>query len=125
MRDDLPKLVRQFTQFEFNNNEDVKRYAKLVRTIGAELYLHTHFHASEVEAKLSRYRGRWYQFGMGAKVRARLVAARLRIGAEACKAWGVSGIKMHAAFEKHFVAPERTAKQAASRKRTGAFSVNV
>jgi hypothetical protein len=124
MRSDLPKLVQEFMNFEFTSNKDVARYAKLVRTIGAELYLHTHFHASEVEAKLSRYKGRWYHFGITAKVKARLVAARLRIGAEACKAWGVCGIKMAAAFEKHFVAPERAAKNGSNKKKAP-FQVHV
>jgi hypothetical protein len=110
MARDLIKLVQQFDAIEFASNEDLKKYAKLLRDLGAELYLRTHFHASEIEAKLSRYKGKWYHFGVVSRVRARLVSARLRIGAEGVKAWAVSGIKMHAAFEKHFVAPERAAR---------------
>ena len=124
-RTDLVKLVQAFEDIEFRSNEDISKYARICRAIGAELYLRQHFHASEIESRLSRYRGKWYHFGVTSKVKARLVAARLRIGAEGAKAFGVSGVKMHAAFEKHFVLPEREAKQRARHARTRGFDVNV
>ena len=122
---DLGKLVREFERIEFLTNEDVDRYCRISRAIGAELYLRMHFHASELEARLSRYKGKWYHFGVSSRVRARLVAARLRIGAEGFKAAGVAGVKMHAAFQRHFVEPERNARRASRHVRTRAKTFDV
>jgi hypothetical protein len=125
-RNDLAKLVQAFEDIEFRSNEDIAKYSRITRAIGAELYLRMSFHAAELEARLGKYRGRWYHFGVSSRVRARLVGARLRIGAEGFKAAGVAGVKMHAAFEKHFVQPEREAKgKARHAKARAGFDVNV
>ena len=125
-RNDLIKLVQAFEDIEFRSNEDISKYSRITRAIGAEMYLRMSFHASELEARLGKYKGKWYHFGVSSRVRARLVAARLRIGAEGFKAAGVAGVKMHAAFEKHFVAPERAAKSKARHSKSRApFDVHV
>jgi hypothetical protein len=124
-RKDLIKLVQAFEDIEFRSNADVVRYSRITRAIGAELYLRMNFHAAELEARLGKYKGRWYHFGITSRVRARLVAARLKIGAEGFKAAGVAGVKMAAAFEKHFVQPEREARRSRKRTRAGGFTVDV
>src|SRR5262249_40543987 len=124
MRNDLPALVRQFENIEFRSNKDVVEYAKLTRTLGEEMYLRMHFNASALEGKLRHYKGKWYHFGVSSKVKARLVAAHLRIGAAGAKAWGVAGGKMAAAFDKHFVAPEREAKPRKKPHRGSGFNID-
>lgn len=125
MARDLVKLVETFQDIELRNNEDIHQYEQLARAIGSELYLLMHFHADELEARLSRYTGKWYTFGVTSKARARLVSARLRIGAEGFKAAAVAGVKMHSAFVRHFVDPERIAKQRSEHVKGGDFDLNV
>lgn len=122
---DLTKLISEFQHIEIRSNEDIEKYEKLIRAIGSEIYLLMHFHADEIEAALSRYKGKWYTFGWEAKARARMVAVRLRIGAEAAKAMAVAGVKMHAAFHRHFVEPERMAKQRSTKSKSTSFNINV
>jgi hypothetical protein len=112
MAGDLVKLVQAFENIELRTDKDIKQYARLARAIGFEMYVRTHFHADELQSSLRRYKGRWYHFGLSTRWRSRLVASRLRIGAEGFKAAGIGGVQMAAAFERHFVQPEREARRA-------------
>jgi hypothetical protein len=124
MRNDLPRLIRQYENTEFRSNKDVVAYAKLTQTLGEEMYLRMHFHATALEAALKHYKGKWYHFGVTSRVRARIVAAHLRIGAAGCKAWGIAGVKMAASFDKHFVEPERIARGAPKAKKKSTFDID-
>lgn len=69
--------------------------------------------ADVVSAILAQYKGKWYTFGVQSKVRGKLVGAHLRVGAQAAKTLGLSGIKMYASFVKHFIQPEVEAERKA------------
>lgn len=124
MRDDLPGLMRQLENVEFRSNKDITAYGRLTRNIGEELYLRMHFQASDLEARLKHYKGKWYHFGVSSRVKAKIVSAHLRIGAEAAKAWGIAGVKMTASFDKHFAAPERAARGAKPKRPKSDFSID-
>lgn len=113
MSSNLPRLVAELERIEFNSDKDIDRYTRLIKAIGTELYLRAGLDAEVLQATLGRYKGRWYLFGVDVKVRAKLVAAHLKISAEAAKAYAVGAIRMHAAFRRHFVEPEQEAKRKA------------
>ena len=118
----LVQLVTDLEKIEFTSDRDIEKYAKCVRALAMELHLRVGMDADTVQAILSQYKGRWYTFGVASKIKARLVAAHMRVGAEAVKVLGVSAMKMHAAFRRHFVEPEMEARQAA-RHRAGSFRI--
>jgi hypothetical protein len=108
---------------EFHSDRDIREYAKLIRRMSQELHLRVGMDADVIQATLSEYKGKWYTFGLQSKVKARIVAAHLKVGAEASKLLGVSAVRMAAAFEKHFVQPEHDARRRASSGGRGKFEV--
>lgn len=122
-RTDLPKLVAQWQNVELASTKDLKAYAKLTRNIGQEMYLDMHFHAHELEARLRKYKGHWYTFGATSRIKARLVSARLKVGAEGFKVAGTAGTKMISAFERHFMMLERQARARRKKAKAGGFKL--
>ncbi|RSN53312.1 hypothetical protein [Actinomadura sp. WAC 06369] len=120
---DLVKLIQQLENLELETSKDVIAYGKLIRKIGNELYLQTYFRADELESALRNYQGKWYHFGASTKVRARLVTAHLRIGADGVAAWALGGVKMTNSFHKHFVGPERAAQGKPKTKPKSKFEI--
>ncbi|MFI8258885.1 hypothetical protein [Streptomyces filamentosus] len=110
------RMIYLVERIELRSDRDIVALCKAINRLGRELHLILGMRAEEVQGVLSTYKGKWYQFGAGSKVRARLVAAHLRVGAEAAKALGVAALKCAHAFDRHFVAPEREAKQQRSGK---------
>ncbi|MFE7516787.1 hypothetical protein ACFU8I_37010 [Streptomyces sp. NPDC057540] len=108
------RLIYAVERIELRNDRDILALAKAINRLGRELHLILGMRAEEVQGVLSTYKGKWYTFGAGSKVRARLVAAHLRVSAEAAKALGVGALKMAHAFDRHFVKPEQEAKRARS-----------
>lgn len=111
----LIQNLQKLMSMEIRNDKDIDLYTRRLKAVGSDLYLRIGMDADFIQARLSQYKGRWFEFGLGAKIRAKLVAAHLRVGAEAFKTGAVGAIKMNAAFRKHFVEPEREAKQAKHR----------
>jgi hypothetical protein len=108
---------------EFTTDKDITRYAQLVRRFAQEVYLRTSMDAEVIQATLSEYRGRWFEFGVGNKVRAKIVAAHLKVGAEGVKVLGVAAIRMDRAFQRHFVKPEHDARRARARGKARDFRI--
>lgn len=115
----LSKYIAELEKIEFNSDKDIDRYAKTLKRVSRELHQRIGMDADMLGATLGQYKGRWYEFGLGSKARGRLVAAHLRVSAEAVRACGVGAAKMHGAFRKHFVEPERQARAAQERSRRG------
>lgn len=108
---------------EFQTDKDIREYTKLIRKMSQELHLRVGMDADVIQAILSEYKGKWYTFGVQSKVKARIVAAHLKVGAEAAKLLGVSAVKMAAAFDKHFVKPEHDARRSSSRSKRKPFNI--
>ncbi|MDT0418860.1 hypothetical protein RM574_25600 [Streptomyces sp. DSM 41982] len=108
------RLIYAVERIELRSDKDILALGKAINYLGRELYLILGMRAEEVNGVLSTYRGKWYTFGAGARVKARLVSAHLKVSAEAAKALGVGALKMAAAFDRHFVQPEREARRKAS-----------
>ncbi|MGW3077875.1 hypothetical protein [Kitasatospora sp. NPDC001132] len=123
----LVRLVHQLERIEFTTDRDLFLYAKTLRAIGLELHMRIGMDADVVAAVLSQYKGKWYTFGLESKVRGKLVGAHLRAGSEAAKIVGLAGVKMYAAFVRHFVKPETEAAERARRNQgrggRGGFSI--
>ncbi|MFI8515355.1 hypothetical protein ACIGHB_29925 [Streptomyces sp. NPDC085460] len=107
------RMIYLIERIELRSDKDIVALCRAINRLGRELHLILGMRAEEVQGVLSTYRGKWYTFGASSRVRARLVAAHLRVGAEAAKALGVAALKTAHAFDRHFVAPEREAKQRA------------
>jgi hypothetical protein len=114
----LGQLIKQLDAIEFKTDRDLYNYAKILRSIGFELYMRIGMDADMVSAILSQYKGKWYTFGVQSKIRAKLVSGHLRAGSTAAKVLGLSGVKMYASFVKHFIRPEQEA-EAEARKGKG------
>ncbi|MDX2295873.1 MULTISPECIES: hypothetical protein [Streptomyces] len=110
------RMIYMIERIELRSDRDIVALCKAINRLGRELHLILGMRAEEVQGVLSTYKGAWYTFGASSKVRARLVAAHLRVAAEAAKALGVAALKTAHAFDRHFVAPEREAKQRARGK---------
>ncbi|MFF6794554.1 hypothetical protein ACFY9C_36425 [Streptomyces filamentosus] len=110
------RMIYLVERIELRSDRDIVALCKAINRLGRELHLILGMRAEEVQGVLSTYKGKWYAFGASSRVRARLVAAHLRVGAEAAKALGVAALKCAHAFDRHFVAPEREAKQQRSGK---------
>ncbi|MGW3378412.1 hypothetical protein [Streptomyces hydrogenans] len=110
------RMIYMVERIELRNDRDIVALCKAINRLGRELHLILGMRAEEVQGVLSTYKGAWYTFGASSRVRARLVAAHLRVGAEAAKALGVAALKTAHAFDRHFVQPEREAKQQARGK---------
>lgn len=109
---DVAKYANELDRIEFNSDKDIDLYAKTARRLAQELHLKIGMDADLLQGTLSQYRGRWFDFGnIGPKTRARLVAAHLKVAAEALKAFGSGATKMRGSFQKHFVKPERDARR--------------
>jgi hypothetical protein len=108
---------------EFRTDRDIIRYGQLVRKFAQEVFLRVSMDAEVIQATLSEYKGRWFEFGVGNKVRARLVAAHLKVGAEGAKVLGVAAVRMAKAFERHFVKPEHEARAAMARGKRAGFRI--
>ncbi|WP_371637724.1 hypothetical protein OG988_40660 [Streptomyces zaomyceticus] len=106
------RLIYAIERIEIRNQRDILALAKAINLLGRELHLILGMRAEEINGVLSTYKGAWYTFGASSKVKARLVSAHLKVSAEAAKALGVGALKMAAAFDRHFVQPEREAKNA-------------
>ncbi|SFD74470.1 hypothetical protein [Streptomyces aidingensis] len=104
-------MIARIERIELRSNRDVLALAKAINHLGRELHLILGMRAEELQATLGQYKGRWFTFGAGSKVRARLVAAHLKVSAEAAKALGVGALKMAHAFDRHFVKPEQEARR--------------
>lgn len=112
-------LIHAIERIEITSDKDILAMARAINHLGRELHLILGMRAEEIQGVLSTYKGRWYTFGAGSRVKARLVAAHLKVSAEAAKAIGVGALKMAHAFNRHFVEPEREARrqrQAPARK---------
>lgn len=111
----LVRLIHQLERIEFTTDRDLFLYAKVLRAIGLELHMRIGMDADVVAAVLSQYKGKWYTFGLESKARGKLVGAHLRAGSAAAKIVGLAGVKMYAAFVRHFVKPETEAAERAKR----------
>ncbi|MFE9341301.1 hypothetical protein [Streptomyces sp. NPDC007063] len=109
----VPALWAKLEKLEFRTDRDLYEYARILRAIGLELNMRVAMDADVVAAILSQYKGKWYTFGMQSKVRGKLVGAHLRVGASAAKTVGLAGVKMYAAFVRHFIQPEIEAEKKA------------
>ncbi|MFH9959733.1 hypothetical protein ACH4OX_36770 [Streptomyces roseolus] len=110
------RMIYMIERIELRSDRDIVALCKAINRLGRELHLILGMRAEEVQGVLSTYKGKWYHFGASNRVRARLVAAHLRVGAEAAKALGVAALKTSHAFDRHFVQPEREARQQARGK---------
>ena len=119
------RLIYAVERIEFTSDKDVLALAKAINHLGRELHLILGMRAEELYGVLSTYKGKWYTFGAGSKVRARLVAAHLKVSAEAAKALGVGALKMAHAFDRHFIKPEQEAKQRAQGKKPSRPSFTI
>lgn len=109
----LSALISKLEKVEFKTDRDLYEYARILRAIGLELNMRVAMDADVVSAILGQYKGKWYTFGLHSKARGKLVGAHLRVGAQAAKTLGLSGVKMYASFVKHFVQPEVEAEKKA------------
>lgn len=107
-------MIHRIERIEITSDKDVIALGKAINHLGRELHLILGMRAEELQAVLGQYKGRWYTFGAGSKVKARLVAAHLKVAAEAAKAIGVGALKMSHAFQRHFIAPEQEARRRAN-----------
>lgn len=105
------RLIHHVERIEFTSDKDVIALARAINHLGRELHLILGMRAEELQGVLSQYQGKWYHFGVNSKVRARLVAAHLKVSAEAAKAIGVGALKMAHSFNRHFVQPEQEARK--------------
>ncbi|NUW04314.1 hypothetical protein [Streptomyces sp. CAI 127] len=105
------RLIHLVERIEIRSDKDILALAKAINHLGRELHLILGMRAEEINGVLSTYKGKWYTFGASSRVKARLVSAHLKVSAEAAKALGVGALKMSAAFNRHFVVPEREARQ--------------
>ncbi len=116
----LVSLITKWEKLEITSDRDLYQYARLMRAIGQEMSLRLEMDGDWISALLSQYKGKWYTFGVQSKIRGKLVGAHLRLsGAGAAKIMGMSGVKMWAAFQRHFVKPELDAKAKAEAKKNG------
>ncbi|EST17896.1 hypothetical protein [Streptomyces niveus] len=109
------RLIYAIERIELRSDRDILALARAINHLGRELHLILGMRAEEVNGVLSTYKGKWYTFGASSRIKARLVSAHLKVSGEAAKALGVGALKMAHAFNRHFVVPEREAKQ----RRTG------
>ncbi|MET7303599.1 hypothetical protein [Embleya sp. NPDC005575] len=109
---DLVKLVTEWDKIEFESGDDIRRYRQLLQAIGSEMYTKVYMDADILAATLGAYKGKWFEFGAGVRLRARLVSSHLKVGAEGPKILGVAVAKMHSSYIRHFVNPELAAKAA-------------
>lgn len=112
------RLIYAIERIEFKSDKDILLLAKAINRLGRELHLILGMRAEEINGVLSTYKGKWYTFGASSRVKARLVSAHLKVSAEAAKALGVGALKMGHAFDRHFVKPEREAKERRTGKKT-------
>lgn len=105
------RMIYAVERIEIRSDRDILALAKAINHLGRELHLILGMRAEEINGVLSTYKGKWYTFGASSRVKARLVSAHLKVSAEAAKALGVGALKMAHAFNRHFVVPEREAKQ--------------
>ncbi|MGW3378134.1 hypothetical protein [Streptomyces hydrogenans] len=110
------RMINAVERIELRSDRDIVAMCRAINHLGRELHLILGMRAEEVQGLLSTYKGKWYHFGASNKVRARLVAAHLRVSAEAAKALGVAALKTSHALDRHFVQPEREARQQARGK---------
>ena len=110
------RLIHAIERIEIASDKDVLALAKAINHLGRELHLILGMRADELQGVLSQYQGKWYTFGAASRVKSRLVAAHLKVSAEAAKALGVGALKMAHSFDRHFVKPEREARQKAKGK---------
>lgn len=108
------RLIHLVERIEFRSDKDILTLAKAINHLGRELHLILGMRAEELNGVLSQYKGKWYHFGAGSRVKARLVSAHLKVSAEAAKALGVGALKMAHAFDRHFVKPEQEARRKAN-----------
>jgi hypothetical protein len=92
-------------EVEFRNNNDLADYCRKLRTILRRLSQEVAFAADELQAVLGTVPGTRGAMGIDSRLRAKLVAAHLRIAAELLRIAVGSVAKCHASFLKHF-APE-------------------
>lgn len=109
----LAALIAKLEKVEFKTDRDLYEYARILRAIGLELTMRVSMDADVVSAILSQYKGKWFTFGLQSKVRGKLVGAHLRVGAQAARTLGLSGVKMYASFVRHFIQPEIEAEKKA------------
>ncbi|MFC8511121.1 hypothetical protein ACFU3J_16270 [Streptomyces sp. NPDC057411] len=112
------RLIYAVERIEIRSDRDILALAKAINRLGRELHLILGMRAEEIQGVLSTYKGKWYTFGASSRIRARLVAAHLKVAAEAAKALGVAALKMAHAFDRHFVKPEQEARRARSGHKT-------
>ncbi|MFJ3819270.1 hypothetical protein [Streptomyces sp. NPDC090056] len=117
------RMIYAIERIEIRSNRDIVALAKAINHLGRELHLILGMRAEEVNGVLSTYKGSWYTFGASSRVKARLVSAHLKVSAEAAKALGVGALKMAAAFDRHFVQPEREAKNARKAPKRREFTI--
>lgn len=117
------RLIHEVERIELTSDKDIHRLARAINRLGRELHFILAMRAEEIQGVLSTYKGRWYTFGAASKVKARLVAAHLKVSAEAAKALGVGALKMSHAFQRHFVQPEQEAKQRAKGQKRRTFTI--
>ncbi|MEU4352816.1 hypothetical protein [Streptomyces sp. NPDC023838] len=112
------RMIYAIERIEIRSDKDILALAKAINYLGRELHLILGMRAEEVQGVLSTYKGQWFTFGASSRIRARLVAAHLKVSAEAARALGVGALKFAFAFDRHFVRPEREARQRRTTKTT-------
>ncbi|MFB7032110.1 MULTISPECIES: hypothetical protein [unclassified Streptomyces] len=117
------RLIYMVERIEIRSNRDIVALARAINHLGRELHLILGMRAEEINGVLSTYKGSWYTFGASSRVKARLVSAHLKVSAEAAKALGVGALKMASAFDRHFVQPEREAKNARKAPKRREFTI--
>lgn len=115
----LAAMFSKLEKIEFKTDRDLYEYARVLRAIGLELSMRVAMDADFVSAILSQYKGKWYTFGLESKARGKLVGAHLRVGAMAARTLGLAGVKMYAAFVRHFIQPEIEAEKKAREGKGG------
>lgn len=102
MRD---RTISELADVEFTGSLGAAFYAysQRMQTLGRRLEFELEIAASDSEAAMSRLKGHPLLFGIDARIRARIVAKRLKRAQELARGLGTEGRKFHAAYEANFI----------------------
>lgn len=92
-------------QVEFKDNNDLHAYTLRLRKILRILSQEAAFAADELQARLATVPGAKAALGIDSRIRARIVAAHLRVASDLLRIAAGQTAKCYAAFLKHY-APE-------------------
>ena len=102
MRD---RTISELADVEFEGSLGAAFYAysQELQTLGRRLAFELEMGASDSQAMMSRLHGHPLLFGVDARIRARIVAKRLKRGQNLAKGLITEGRKFHKDYEKHFL----------------------